>query len=101
MLIRGPGRTDFQQGCAARLYDSIVLKLFQLPDSTRVYPGHDYQGQMHSTIGLEKKYNPRVGAGRSQAEFIQIMSRLNLAQPKKIHEALPANLACGQIQEQR
>jgi sulfur dioxygenase len=95
LLIRGTGRTDFQQGSSDRLYASITERLFTLPDDTIVYPGHDYRGQTSSTIGAEKKHNPRVGGGRSLEEFKQIMSELRLAYPKKIHEALPANMKCG------
>jgi len=95
LMIRGTGRTDFQQGSSDRLFDSITLKLFKLPPDTRVYPAHDYKGIMSSTIGEEMKHNPRVGGGRSREEFAKIMSELKLTQPKKIHEALPANLACG------
>lgn len=100
LLIRGTGRTDFQQGSSDKLYDSIKTKLFSLPDETIVYPGHDYRGFASSTIGLEKKYNPRVGAGRTKDEFVKIMGELKLANPKKIHEAVPANLGCG-IKENR
>ena len=96
LLIRGTGRTDFQQGSSDKLYESISQKLFSLPEETKVYPGHDYHGQTASTIGLEKKFNSRLGGNKGKAEFIQIMADLKLANPKKIHEALPANLACGQ-----
>ncbi|MBS1968726.1 MAG: MBL fold metallo-hydrolase [Bdellovibrionales bacterium] len=95
LLIRGTGRTDFQQGSSAKLYDSITGKLFALPDDTVVYPGHDYRGQTTSSIEMEKKYNPRIGGGKTKEQFVQIMSELKLAQPKKIHEAVPANLSCG------
>jgi len=95
LLIRGTGRTDFQQGDPARLYDSIQAKLFSLPDDTEVYPGHDYRGFRSSTIGEEKQHNPRIGGRRSKQEFVEIMSGLQLAQPKRIAEAVPANLACG------
>jgi len=95
LLIRGTGRTDFQQGSAERLYESITNKLFTLPDDTIVYPGHDYKGVMSSTIGLEKRFNPRIGQNKTKSEFIEIMNNLNLALPKKIHEAVPANQACG------
>jgi len=97
LLIRGTGRTDFQQGSAEKLYDSITGKLFQLPADTIVYPGHDYRGQTTSSIAMEKKFNARIGGGKSKAEFVQIMSELKLANPKKIHEAVPANMACGVI----
>lgn len=97
LLIRGNGRTDFQQGSAEKLYDSIQQKLFTLPGETMVYPAHDYKGQTSSNIEMEKKYNPRVGAGHSKNEFVTTMSQLKLADPKKIHEALPANMACGKV----
>lgn len=95
LLIRGTGRTDFQQGSAKELYQSITQKLFSLPEATLVYPAHDYKGQTHSTIREEKKFNPRIGGGKSEEEFVQIMSELKLAVPKRMHEAVPANLACG------
>ncbi len=95
LLIRGTGRTDFQQGSSAKLYESITKKLFTLADDTVVYPGHDYRGQTTSSIEMEKKHNPRIGGGKSKEEFVQIMSELKLAQPKKIQEAVPANLSCG------
>ena len=98
LMIRSAGRTDFQQGSSLRLWESIHDKIFSLPDNTLVYPGHDYRGQTASTVGLEKKFNPRVGQMRTRDEFVKIMSELNLANPKKIHEAVPANLACGQRQ---
>jgi sulfur dioxygenase len=95
LLIRGTGRTDFQQGDAGKLYDSITTKLFTLPDDAAVYPGHDYRGFTSSTIGEEKALNRRIGGGRSREEFVAIMSGLELAQPRRIHEAVPANLSCG------
>lgn len=95
LLIRGTGRTDFQQGSADKLYDSVHKKLFTLPEDTLVYPGHDYRGQTATTIGLEKRLNPRLGSTKTKAEFIKTMSELKLANPKKIHEAVPANLGCG------
>jgi glyoxylase-like metal-dependent hydrolase (beta-lactamase superfamily II) len=101
LLIRGTGRTDFQGGSSETLYDSIHNKLFSLTDHTEVYPGHDYRGQTKSTVGLEKQYNPRVGNKKSKSDFIKIMSELSLANPKKIHEALPANLSCGVVANQK
>lgn len=98
LLIRGTGRTDFQQGSSAKLYESITGKLFTLPEDTVVYPGHDYRGQTTSSIEMEKKHNPRIGGGKTKEQFVQIMSELKLAQPKKIHEAVPANLSCGILQ---
>lgn len=95
LLINGSGRTDFQQGDAGQLYDSITAKLFSLPPDTLVYPGHDYKGNTVSTIKQEMALNPRVGQGRSREEFIAIMQELKLAYPKYIDQALPANQACG------
>lgn len=99
LLIRGTGRTDFQEGSASQLYHSVTHKLFALPDETLVYPGHDYKGQTHSTIGLEKKFNPRLGGGRTREQFVQTMSELKLADPKRMHEAVPANKECGQTEK--
>ncbi|MFV8754158.1 MBL fold metallo-hydrolase [Nannocystaceae bacterium ST9] len=101
LLIRGTGRTDFQQGDPRRLYASITGKLFTLPDETRVFPGHDYRGMTSSTIGEEKAHNRRVGGGRGIDEFVAIMQALRLADPKKIAEAVPANLACGIVRPPR
>ncbi len=95
MLIRGCGRTDFQQGDASTLYASIHGKIFSLPDSTKVYPGHDYNGRTVSTVGEERAHNPRLGGGRSVEEFSKIMGELKLAPPAKIAEAVPANQRCG------
>lgn len=94
LFIRGCGRTDFQQGCAATLYDNIHNKLFTLANSVKVYPGHDYQGMTMSTIGEEKNYNPRF-VGKTKEEFIELMNNLNLPNPKRIDESVPANLKCG------
>lgn len=96
LLIRGSGRTDFQGGDAAKSWDSIVNKLFALPDEVTVYPGHDYKGWNASSIGEEKRFNPRL-AGKSQAEYVAIMNGLNLPNPKLMDIAVPANLACGNV----
>lgn len=96
LFIRGCGRTDFQSGDAGLLYDSVTQKLFTLPDETLVYPGHDYRGHTVSTIGEEKHYNPRF-LGRDRQQFIELMSNLNLPNPKKIMEAVPANESCGNL----
>jgi sulfur dioxygenase len=95
LLIRGCGRTDFQEGSSEKLYESIKNKIFTLPDETIVYPGHDYNGFTKSTIGLEKRLNPRLKDGITMEQFTQIMASLNLPYPKKIQEAVPANLLCG------
>jgi sulfur dioxygenase len=97
LMIRGTGRTDFQNGSAAELFNSIHQKIYSLPDETVIYPGHDYKGMLSSTVALEKKFNPRISSARSKEEFIKIMSELKLAEPKKIHEAVPANLVCGDV----
>ncbi len=95
LLIRGTGRTDFQQGDSRKLYNSIKDKIFTLPDDTVIYPGHDYKGRMSSTVWEEKSFNPRVGGEKTEDDFVKIMNELKLAYPKKIDEALPANLKCG------
>jgi sulfur dioxygenase len=94
LLINGCGRTDFQSGSATDLYHSLTQVLFVLPDTTTVWPGHDYQGRSHSSIGAEKKSNARV-AGKTEAEFVAIMAELHLPKPKRIDEAVPANLTSG------
>jgi glyoxylase-like metal-dependent hydrolase (beta-lactamase superfamily II) len=96
LLIRGCGRTDFQNGNAGVLYDAVTQKLFTLPDDTLVYPCHDYQGRTVSTIGEEKCWNSRL-AGRNRSQFIELMNNLNLPYPKKMQEAVSANQRCGQI----
>lgn len=96
LFIRGCGRTDFQSGDAGMLYDRVTQHLFTLPDETLVCPAHDYKGQTVSTIGEEKQFNPRF-VGRSRDEFITFMDSLDLPDPKKIMEAVPANEHCGQI----
>ncbi|MEM9074345.1 MAG: MBL fold metallo-hydrolase [Myxococcota bacterium] len=98
LLIRGCGRTDFQQGSSETLYRSVTEKLFSLPEHYAVYPGHDYRGRTVSSIGEEKAYNPRLGRERPLEEFVAIMASLKLAPPAKIDEAVPANLACGMPQ---
>ncbi|WP_016952604.1 MBL fold metallo-hydrolase [Anabaena sp. PCC 7108] len=94
LLIRGCGRTDFQSGNAGVMYDAITKKLFTLSDQTLVYPGHDYKGQTVSTIGEEKQWNSRL-VGKNRDQFIELMANLNLPNPKKIMEAVPANQRCG------
>src|SRR5437762_4356261 len=94
LLIGGCGRTDFQGGDAGTLYDSITQRLFALPDDTRVWPGHDYRGNKFSTIGNEKRTNPRL-AGKKREEFIALMSDLHLPKPRLIDVAVPANRNLG------
>lgn len=96
LFIRGCGRTDFQSGNAGAMYDAITQRLFTLPDETLVYPGHDYKGETVSTIGEEKQWNPRF-VGQTRESFINLMANLNLPNPKKIMEAVPANQECGKV----
>lgn len=94
LLINGCGRTDFQSGSSEALYQSLTGVLFKLPDDTLVWPGHDYQGRTHSSIGFEKAHNARI-AGKSLADFVATMDALQLPKPKRLDEALPANLTSG------
>lgn len=94
LLIRGTGRTDFQNGDPAQLYASLHQKLLTFADNTVVYPGHDYKGWTKSTIGEEKQHNERVRAGSVEA-FSEIMNNLNLPNPKYMDVAVPANRSCG------
>jgi len=95
LLIRGCGRTDFQGGSAQTLYASVHEQIFSLPDTTLLYPGHDYKGRTVTTVGEEKIHNPRLGGGRTVEQFAEIMANLNLAYPKKIDVAVPANRQLG------
>lgn len=97
LLIRGNGRTDFQEGSAEKLYFSITEKLFTLPRETIVYPAHNYVGLSASSIGEEIDLNPRIGNGKKLEEFVVIMNNLDLPKPKKINLAVPANQKCGLI----
>jgi len=96
LLIRGTGRTDFQNGNARAQYDSLFNKLLKLPEDTLVYPGHDYKGWTVSTIGEERRYNPRLQVSSVEA-YVNIMNNLKLPNPKYMDVAVPANLACGQL----
>lgn len=96
LFIRGCGRTDLQSGDAGTLYDVVTQRLFTLPNETLVYPGHDYRGHTVSTIGEEKQWNSRF-VGRDRKGFIQFMESLNLPNPQKIMEAVPANERCGRV----
>jgi len=95
LLIRGTGRTDFQNGSAHTLYQSL-RRLLQLPDNTVVYPGHDYNGRTSSTIGEERRYNPRILI-EDIDQFAEHMANLNLPNPKMMDVAVSANQACGEI----
>lgn len=94
LLIDGCGRTDFQSGSAEALYDSVMQKLFTLPDGTLVWPGHDYKSRSVSTIAWEKNNNARL-AGRGKQAFVELMAALNLPKPKLLDVAVPANQNLG------
>ena len=94
LLINGTGRTDFQNGNSKDAYNSIFNKLLKLPDETLLYPAHDYKGEKFSTIGKEKKYNPRLQV-ESVDEYIEIMNNLNLKKPISIEENISKNLKLG------
>ena len=96
LLINGTGRTDFQNGSAKDAYNSIFNKLLKLPDETLLYPGHDYKGEKVSTIGKEKKFNPRLQVS-SADEYAEIMKNLNLKKPDKIDFNIASNLKLGLI----
>lgn len=99
LLIRGTGRTDFQNGSSRAQYDSIFNRLLKLPDETMVFPAHDYKGDTVSTIGEEKRYNPRLQV-RSVDEYIELMANLKLPNPKMMDVAVPANMHVGLHQEE-
>jgi sulfur dioxygenase len=99
LLIRGTGRTDFQNGSARAQYDSIFGKLLKLPEDTLVYPAHDYKGDTVSTIGEEKLFNPRLKV-KSVDEYIDLMNNLKLPNPKMMDVAVPANMQVGLHQDE-
>jgi glyoxylase-like metal-dependent hydrolase (beta-lactamase superfamily II)/rhodanese-related sulfurtransferase len=99
LLIRGTGRTDFQNGSARAQYDSLFGKLLKLPEETLVFPAHDYKGDTVSTIGEEKRYNPRLQV-RSVDEYVDLMGKLNLPNPKMMDVAVPANMRQGLAQDE-
>src|SRR5215510_3065857 len=98
LLIRGTGRTDFQNGSARDQYDSLFNKLLKLPEETMVYPAHDYKGDTVSSIGEEKRHNPRLQV-KSVDQYIELMSNLKLPNPKMMDVAVPANMHVGLHQE--
>ena len=99
LLIRGTGRTDFQNGDPRAQYESIFGRLLKLPEATFVYPAHDYKGDTVSTIGEEKAYNPRLQV-KSVDEYVALMNSLNLPNPKMMDVAIPANMKVGYLQEE-
>ena len=96
LLINGTGRTDFQNGSSIDAYNSLFNKLLKLPDDTVLYPGHDYNGRLSSTIGKEKQHNPRLQV-ENVDQYIEIMSNLNLSKPKMIDHNISRNLKLGKI----
>ena len=97
LLIRGCGRTDFQQGSAHALYRSVHSQIFTLPPNCLLYPGHDYRGLTVTSVDEERRFNPRLGSGIGEADFTGYMNNLGLPHPKQIDVAMPANLKCGRI----
>ena len=101
LLVRGNGRTDFQQGSPHTLFRSIREQLFTLPDACAVYPAHDYEGRTSSTIGEEKTYNPRIGGDAREEDFVGYMENLGLPHPKQLSIALPANMRAGKPESEQ
>src|SRR5882672_8865295 len=99
LLIRGCGRTDFQQGDPRTLYRSIRSQVFSLPEECLVYPGHDYRGLTATSVGEEKLYNPRLGESIGEQDFVGYMQHLGLAHPQQMEVAVPANMNCGKPQK--
>src|SRR5919109_3033077 len=99
LLIRGTGRTDFQNGSSRAQYDSIFNRLLKLPEETLVFPAHDYKGDTVSTIGEEKRCNPRLQV-KSMDAYVQLMNGLNLPNPKMMDVAVPANMRVGLAQDE-
>lgn len=97
LFIRGNGRTDLQGGSAEKLFDSVRKKLFALPDDTIIYPGHDYQGRVSSTIGEEKQFNERLNLSINKESFVGMMNRRNTPRPAKMDIAIPANMRAGRM----
>lgn len=95
LLIRGAGRTDFQQGDAHRLYRSVRERILSLPHDCLLYPAHDYQGRTVTTVAEERAWNPRIGADKAEGDFVGTMENLGLPHPAQIDVAVPANLRCG------
>lgn len=98
LLIRGCGRTDFQQGSAHTLFRSVREQIFSLPDACLLYPAHDYLGLTVSTVGEERQFNPRLGGLVQEEDFVGHMANLGLPHPKLMDVAVPANLRCGRVE---
>jgi glyoxylase-like metal-dependent hydrolase (beta-lactamase superfamily II)/rhodanese-related sulfurtransferase len=101
LLVRGAGRTDFQQGDPRLLFRSIREQLLTLPDGCMVYPAHDYEGRTSSSIGEERLFNPRIGGGALEEDFVGYMNNLGLPHPKQLAVALPANMRAGEPEDGR
>jgi len=99
LLIRGCGRTDFQQGSAEMLYRSVHEQIFSLPESCLLYPGHDYRGLTVTSVDEEKLFNPRLGGQIPREDFVGYMNNLGLQHPKQMDIAVPANLRCGRPEQ--
>ena len=99
LLVRGTGRTDFQGGDAAQMYRSVRERIFALPDSCLLYPAHDYRGLTCTSVGEERRFNPRLGDAIGTADFCGYMANLKLAHPKQMDVAVPANLGCGKPEQ--
>jgi sulfur dioxygenase len=98
LLIRGCGRTDFQDGDPGQMYRSVREKIFSLPDDCPLYPAHDYRGLTATSVAEERAFNPRLGDGLSESDFSLTMRNLRLAHPKQIDVAVPANMKCGFVE---
>jgi glyoxylase-like metal-dependent hydrolase (beta-lactamase superfamily II)/rhodanese-related sulfurtransferase len=99
LLIRGAGRTDFQQGDPRELFKSVHEQIFTLPAECMLYPGHDYRGRTVTSVAEERAHNPRLGDGAREQDFAAYMENLGLPHPKKIKQAVPANMKCGEPAE--
>ncbi|HXM80444.1 MAG TPA: MBL fold metallo-hydrolase [Burkholderiales bacterium] len=99
LLIRGCGRTDFQEGDPRTLFRSVREQIFSLPERCLIYPGHDYRGLTVTSVGEEKLYNPRLGESIGEQDFVGYMKHLGLAHPKQMDVAIPANMSCGKPQK--
>ena len=99
LLIRGAGRTDFQQGDPELLFDSVREQILSLPGDCTLYPGHDYNGRTSTTVAEEKAHNPRLGAWVRKQDFVGFMNNLGLPHPKRLDVAVPANLQCGRPED--
>ena len=98
LLIRGCGRTDFQEGDPGRMYRSVRDRIFSLPDECPLFPAHDYRGLTATSVAEERMFNPRLGGGLSESDFSLTMKNLRLAHPKQIDVAVPANMNCGFVE---